>query len=138
MRDADFSDDEPITLAEACQHIFKGRITPDTLRAEAKRGRLEIERIGRQDFVTIAGIREMRKKCRTAPQQKDQGSGSNQPGSDQTGALLKPVGASATTEDTNVALSSALLSVDRLSKLSQSTSPKSIRSRRGSLSLVKG
>lgn len=46
------SDDEPMTLAEACETIFRGHIKPATLRAEAARGRLVIERIGRRDFVT--------------------------------------------------------------------------------------
>lgn len=58
------SDDEPMTLAEACETIFRGHIKPATLRAEAARGRLVIERIGRRDFVTLRAINAMREKCR--------------------------------------------------------------------------
>lgn len=57
------SDDEPMTLAEACETLFRGHIKPATLRAEAARGRLVIERIGRRDFVTRRAIKEMRKQC---------------------------------------------------------------------------
>lgn len=57
------NDDAPLTLQEACDQIFRGNISPATLRAEARRGRLVIERIGRRDFVTPAAIREMRKLC---------------------------------------------------------------------------
>lgn len=36
----------PFTLDEACRLFFGGKVTPATLRAEARRGRLVIERIG--------------------------------------------------------------------------------------------
>lgn len=56
--------DEPLTLDEACREVFRGKIKPATLRAEAARGRLEIERIGRRDFVTRAALKRMRELCR--------------------------------------------------------------------------
>ncbi len=55
--------DDPITLQEACDLAFRGTITIATLRAEAKRGTLEVFRIGRRDFTTLNAIREMRKRC---------------------------------------------------------------------------
>jgi hypothetical protein len=58
-------DDAPMTLAEACTIVFRDLIKPGTLRAEARRGRLTIERIGRRDFVTRAALKEMRELCRT-------------------------------------------------------------------------
>jgi hypothetical protein len=59
-------DDNPITLAEACEKIFGGQIKPASLRAEAERGYLTIFRIGRRDFTTLAFVREMIKmKCGT-------------------------------------------------------------------------
>lgn len=57
-------DDDPITLAQACEIIFHGAIKPATLRAEAARGRLALRRIGRQDFVTLRDVREMVALCR--------------------------------------------------------------------------
>lgn len=59
----DLADDAPLTLVQACERLFQGQIKPSTLRAEARRGRLVIERIGRRDFVTPRAIREMREKC---------------------------------------------------------------------------
>jgi hypothetical protein len=138
MTEPPFDEDEPISLEEACRTIFKNRITPATLRAEAARGRLVIERIGRKDFVTPAAIREMRRKCQVAPQQKAPASGSNPPASAPMAASRPPAGASATTDDTSVALDSALKSVAALKKLSETTSRKSTRSRRERLTLVSG
>lgn len=132
----ELDDNEPIGLDEACRVLFKNRIRPDTLRREAARGRLTIERIGRKDFVTPAAIREMRKKCEVALVPRDQDFGSNQPGFGRTERSHLPDGASGTTEDTNVALTSALQSVTALSKISRPTSPASTRSRRASLNLV--
>ena len=68
-------DDDPLPLARACELLFSNAITPSTLRAEARRGTLVLERIGRKDFVTPRAIREMRDKCRQ--DQKAPGSGSN-------------------------------------------------------------
>ncbi len=51
--------DRYLTLDEACERFFGGTIGPDSLRAEARRGRLHISRVGRTDFVSPAAIREM-------------------------------------------------------------------------------
>lgn len=59
----DIHDDVPLTLAEACEVFFRGRITPATLRAEARRGRLSLMRIGRAHFVTPSAVREMMRRC---------------------------------------------------------------------------
>ena len=86
---AKLPDDQPMTLAEACEGFFRGTISIATLRAEAKRGRLTIMRIGRMDFVTPAGLREMMEKCRV--QQRGHASTftpSNEPGSSETDRLL--------------------------------------------------
>lgn len=57
-------EDDPITLKDACEIVFRNAIKPATLRAEAMRGRLVIRRIGRQDFVTLRDVREMVEQCR--------------------------------------------------------------------------
>jgi hypothetical protein len=44
---SDGNANDPITLADACNEIFRGKIKPGTLRAEAARGNLTIFRIGR-------------------------------------------------------------------------------------------
>jgi hypothetical protein len=58
------TDDNPITLAEACEIVFKNTITPATLRAEQARGRVDIFRIGKRGFTTLRSVRAMVEKCR--------------------------------------------------------------------------
>ena len=106
-------DDEPMTLAEACEVVFRGTIKPATLRAEAARGNLVIERIGRRDFVTRSALREMRTKCRV--QQKEPASGTT----------AKPGTGLSETERSNVALAAALRSARGLRLNSENTSSKS-------------
>ena len=57
------SDWEPVPLADACRMFPRIRLTPSTLRAEAARGRIDIFRIGRRDYVTLASIQDMVSKC---------------------------------------------------------------------------
>lgn len=56
-------DDRPITLNEACS-IFRGSLTPATLRAEHERGRLVIFKIGRRYYTTKSDVELMVSKCR--------------------------------------------------------------------------
>jgi len=122
-------EDDPLTLAEACQLIFRNAISPATLRAEADRGRLVIERIGRRDFVTRRAIREMRKKCEMAPAPKALASGSNPSASAPMDQSNPPSGASETMADTSVALASVLMIADQLSGNSPDTSRRTTRRR---------
>jgi hypothetical protein len=62
------SDENPITLRDACEVYFRNRIKVASLRAEAARGRLDIFRIGRTDFTTIKDLREMERRCRAEKQ----------------------------------------------------------------------
>lgn len=56
-------DERPITLNEACS-IFRGSLTPATLRAEHGRGRLVIFKIGRRYYTTKSDVELMVSKCR--------------------------------------------------------------------------
>jgi hypothetical protein len=67
-------DDEPISLAEACNLFFRGRLTKSSLRTEARKGNLEIIQIANKDFVTKNGIKRMIEKCRKNADQPDYGS----------------------------------------------------------------
>jgi hypothetical protein len=106
-------DDAPMTLAEACETLFRGAITPATLRAEAARGNLVLERIGRRDFVTAAAIQEMRVKCRE--QRKAPACGSTR----------EPASGMSETDRANAAQAAALASARALRKPLQPTSQKS-------------
>ncbi len=61
---ADFDDEQLITLADAAEIFFSGRLTKSSLRTEAAKGNLEIIRIANKDFVTRNGIRRMIERCR--------------------------------------------------------------------------
>lgn len=64
------TEDEPITLAAACSLYPASRFTVSTLRAEAGRGRLDIFRIGKRDYTTVAAMREMVRKCQDAARRR--------------------------------------------------------------------
>jgi hypothetical protein len=55
----------PVPLARAVSLFFpEGGVTVSTLRTEARKGRLALERIGGKDFVTGEAINQMRELCR--------------------------------------------------------------------------
>lgn len=55
----DITDDTALTLNEACRIYFRDAIKAASLKAEHKRGRLHMVKVGRTYFVTPAAIREM-------------------------------------------------------------------------------
>lgn len=116
-------DDEPMTLAAACEDIFKNAIGPDTLMAEASRGRLKMEKIGRRWFVTRAAIREMRKLCEVVQSPREHGFGSSRE-EVVTAKLSQPSGSSET-ERIKLARDSAQLKLQKLKGALQNTSRKS-------------
>lgn len=64
------SDDTLITLKDACAIFFGGRVTVATLKAEHARGNLDMSKIGRSYWTTIAKLKEMDQRCRVeAPAQ---------------------------------------------------------------------
>lgn len=67
------TDETLLTLKDACEIYFGGKVTPATLKAEHVRGNLALSKIGRAWFTTPADIRIMREKCRVAVEA--QGSG---------------------------------------------------------------
>jgi len=85
---ADLLDDDPITLDEASRLVLRGAVTVSTLRAEAKRGNLPVERIGKNLFTTPAYIKQMRERCRvqqSRPDSTSEKTESNPSGSSVTG-----------------------------------------------------
>lgn len=57
-------DDDPITLKEACEIVFRNTCAVATLRAEADRGRLDLSKIGKRYYTTLRSARELYEKCR--------------------------------------------------------------------------
>lgn len=74
LRTVEIGDDDPVTLAEACDMFFGGRLTPSALRTEAAKGNLDIIQIARKDFVTRRAIEEMKAKCLVNRSRPDSGS----------------------------------------------------------------
>lgn len=62
-----------LTLKEAAERISPA-LTADSLRTEARRGRLHITRVAGKSFVTEADLREMLERCRGVPRDPDSGS----------------------------------------------------------------
>lgn len=61
----DWTDDTPRRLSVIAKLAFPdGGMTASSLRREAERGRLAIERIAGKDFTSFQAIAEMRKLCR--------------------------------------------------------------------------
>jgi hypothetical protein len=58
------SDDDLITLAEACKRLFAGKIKPATLRAEMGREKLTIFRVGGRDFTTVKHLKKALKESK--------------------------------------------------------------------------
>ena len=58
------SDDDPVTLKEACEIVFRNTIGPGTLLTAAARGQITISRIGRRNFTTLREARSLLASCR--------------------------------------------------------------------------
>ena len=65
------SEDDPITLAEACRLFPTARLTVFTLRAEGGRGNLSIFRLGKRDYTTVRSMREMVRLCQERDRRRD-------------------------------------------------------------------
>lgn len=107
----EIGDDEPVTLAEACNLFFGGRLTPSALRTEAAKGNLDIIQIARKDFVTRRAIEEMKERCRVNRARPASGS-----------APIREHGSSRTAPDAS-AQDAVRLLLKRRKERSQNTSP---------------
>ena len=67
-------DDALLTLKDACEIFFRGKVTAATLKAEHARGNLDMTKIGRSYFTTIGKLREMEAKCRVEAPAQSSGS----------------------------------------------------------------
>jgi hypothetical protein len=65
------TDDDPITLADACRIFPESKLTVSTLRTEAARGRLSVFRIGRRDYTSRRLMLEMVRRCQDEDHRRD-------------------------------------------------------------------
>jgi hypothetical protein len=75
------AEDDPITLAEASEVVLRAAVSEQTLRAEARRGNLQVERLGKNLFTTAAYIKAWRKECRVQQSRPDSTSAKTKPAS---------------------------------------------------------
>ena len=57
------NDDDLITLKDASEMLFGGRVSPATLKDQWRRGNLELSKIGRSYFASVADFRGLKTKC---------------------------------------------------------------------------
>jgi hypothetical protein len=115
------NENTPLRLDQAVAVAFpQGGMTVSGLRREAKRGRLVIERVAGKDFVTLAAIEKMRKKCRVQAREPGSGSAPNGAMTPTSGQLS----GSSVTETTKKALAVALVTIEGLRKRSPDISPR--------------
>ncbi len=68
------ADDTLITLKDACEIFFGGKVTVAVLKAEHAKGNLDMSKIGRSYWTTIAKLRDMDAKCRVEAPARNSGS----------------------------------------------------------------
>jgi hypothetical protein len=56
-------DDLPVTLKVACEVVYENAITPYTLLAEARRGNIKINKVGKKWFTTLREAKELKDRC---------------------------------------------------------------------------
>jgi hypothetical protein len=108
------ADDEPITLKDASEIYFRGKVSVDVLKAEVKKANLTASKIGRSYFTTITELRAMVERCRVKAEGHISGSTRTEidgPSSTGNAALAlaslqrsftKPKGRSRNTSQTNI------------------------------------
>ena len=109
------SDDQLLTLKEACDKVFGGAIKPASLRVEHQRGKLVVIRVGRTDFVTRGGIKDMIEKCQLDPSERARDFGFSQSAKTAT-EVSRPHGGSSVTAAQSAALDALKVSVAGLKK----------------------
>src|SRR6187200_483511 len=106
----------PVPLARAVSLFFpEGGVTVSTLRTEARKGRLALERIGGKNFVTGEAINQMRELCRVERKVR---------ASTLEAAKAGASSGSSVTENTKRALAAARQAARELKENCRNTSPK--------------
>ena len=67
-------DDTLITLKDACETIFGGKLSPATLKDQWRKGNLELSLIGRSYFASVADFKGLKTKCLVDPPARASGS----------------------------------------------------------------
>src|SRR5947209_2881279 len=57
------NDDDLITLKDASEILFGGRVSPATLKDQWRKGNLDLSKIGRSYFASVADFKGLKAKC---------------------------------------------------------------------------
>jgi len=68
------TDDDLITLKDASEVIFGGKVSPATLKDQWRRGNLDLSKIGRSYFASVADFKGLKTKCLVEAPARDSGS----------------------------------------------------------------
>ncbi len=68
------NDDTLITLKEASEIVFGGRVSPATLKDQWRKGNLDLSLIGRSYFASVADFKGLKAKCLAEPPARNSGS----------------------------------------------------------------
>lgn len=73
------NDDDLITLKDASEMLFNGRVSPATLKDQWRKGNLELSKIGRAYFASVADFKGLKEKCLADRPARASGSTSKEP-----------------------------------------------------------
>lgn len=108
------ADDDLITLKDASEIVFGGRVSPATLKDQWRRGNLDLSKIGRSYFASVADFKGLKTKCLADRPARASGS------------IRKEEPGLSSTVEAVAARDSLLMSIDKLKKRSVNISRPSI------------
>jgi hypothetical protein len=109
------NDETLLTLKDASEILFQGKISPEVLKAEWRKGNLELSKIGRSWFAPVSAFRELVAKCRVeAPARA-------------SGSIKREAHGQSLTAEAAAAQASLLMKLDGLKKPSGTTSRRNTR-----------
>ena len=113
----ELADDALITLKDASEIVFGGRVSPATLIDQWKKGNLDLSKIGRSYFASVADFKGLKTKCLA-----------DRPAL-ASGSIEKEEHGPSSTVEADAARDSLLMKLDRLKSSSGNTSRRSTQSR---------
>ncbi len=111
------ADNELITLKEASEMVFRGKVSPESLKVQWRKGNLDLSKIGRSYFGAVADFKGLKIKCLADPPAQASGlTKDEEPGQSETAEAV-------------AAQESLLQKLDGLKKPSGNTSRRNTSSR---------
>lgn len=107
------NDDDLMTLKDASEILFGGKVSPTTLKEQWRKGNLDLSKIGRSYFAPVSAFKGLQDKCRVeAPGRA-------------SGSISRGAHGQSSTVEAAIAQGSALRKLDELKQHFSSTSKRS-------------